>query len=51
VWCGSKHPERDEAPYVRVFGAGAGREVLDATRFGELALRVWRPLLDAESMR
>jgi exodeoxyribonuclease V gamma subunit len=48
VWCGSKRPERDEPPYVRVFGAGA--EVL-GTRFGELALRVWGPLLDAESLR
>ena len=38
-----------------MFGAAAGREVLIAagtgsepTRFGDLALRLWRPLLAAE---
>jgi hypothetical protein len=33
-----------------VFGEKAGPEVL-ADRFGELALRLWRPLLEAETLR
>ena len=54
-WCEGRFPERDEAVYSRVFGPAAGREVLttagtggEPTRFGDLALRLWRPLLDAE---
>ena len=57
-WCEGRFPERDDAVYARVFGAGAGREVLttpgtgsEPTRFGDLALRVWRPLLAAEVLR
>jgi exodeoxyribonuclease V gamma subunit len=54
-WCEGRFPERDDAVYTRVFGPAAGREVLttagngsEPTRFGDLALRLWRPLLDAE---
>ncbi len=54
-WCEGRFPERDDAVYTRVFGPGAGREVLttagtggEPTRFGDLSLRLWRPLLDAE---
>ena len=54
-WCEGRFPERDEAVYARVFGTAAGPEILTAsgtggepTRFGDLALRLWRPLLDAE---
>ena len=58
-WCEGRFPERDEATYVRVFGAAAGPEVLthvrapttEPTRFGDLALRLWRPLLAAEVLR
>jgi exodeoxyribonuclease V gamma subunit len=50
TWCDDRFPERDEALYVRVFGEKAGPEVL-AGRFGELALRLWRPLLEAETLR
>ena len=57
-WCEGRFPERDEAVYARVFGAAAGPEVLTAsgtgsepTRFGDLALRLWRPLLAAEVLR
>jgi exodeoxyribonuclease V gamma subunit len=57
AWCEGRFPERDDALYVRVFGDKAGTEVLshpgtrEPTRFGDLALRLWRPLLDAESLR
>ena len=57
-WCESRFPERDEAVYTRVFGAAAGPEVLttsgtagEPTRFGDLALRLWRPLLAEEVLR
>jgi exodeoxyribonuclease V gamma subunit len=58
-WCENRFPERDEAVYARVFGAAAGAEVLTAssgtgsepTRFGDLALRLWQPLLAAEVLR
>ena len=50
VWCDNRFPERDEALYVRVFGEKAGLEVL-AEPFGDLALRLWEPLLTAESLR
>ena len=50
AWCEGRFPERDEALYVRVFGEKAGAEVLTG-RFDELALRLWRPLLEAESLR
>lgn len=54
-WCDSRFPERDEAVYARVFGTGAGAEVLTPdsgpTGFGDLALRLWRPLLAAEVLR
>jgi exodeoxyribonuclease V gamma subunit len=58
TWCEGRFPERDEALYARVFGEKAGAEVLTAPaapdgpgRFGALALRLWRPLLEAESLR
>jgi exodeoxyribonuclease V gamma subunit len=51
TWCGGRYPERDDAPYARVFGPGAGAEVLAASRFPDLALRLWRPLLAAERLR
>jgi exodeoxyribonuclease V gamma subunit len=52
TWCGGRYPERDDALYARVFGPGAGAEVLRApSRFPDLALRLWRPLLAAESLR
>jgi exodeoxyribonuclease V gamma subunit len=57
TWCEGRYPERDEALYVRVFGAKAGLEVLgtpgvgEPSRFGDLALRLWRPLLAAETVR
>jgi exodeoxyribonuclease V gamma subunit len=52
TWCGGRYPERDDALYARVFGPGAGAEVLAApSRFPDLALRLWRPLLGAESLR
>jgi exodeoxyribonuclease V gamma subunit len=57
TWCEGRFPERDDALYARVFGDKAGTEVLsrpgtrEPTRFGDLALRLWRPLLDAESLR
>jgi exodeoxyribonuclease V gamma subunit len=50
TWCDDRFPERDEALYVRVFGEKAGAEVLDGP-FGDLALRLWRPLLEAETLR
>jgi exodeoxyribonuclease V gamma subunit len=56
-WCEGRFPERDEAVHARVFGPAAGPDVLTgpgtagATRFGDLALRLWRPLLDAEVLR
>jgi exodeoxyribonuclease V gamma subunit len=56
-WCEGRFPERDEALYARVFGEKAGVEVLmppgtgEPTRFGDLALRLWRPLLETESLR
>lgn len=54
-WCESRFPERDEAVYTRVFGVAAGPDVLltgtGPARFGELALRLWRPLLAAEVLR
>jgi exodeoxyribonuclease V gamma subunit len=50
-WCEGRFPERDEALYVRVFGENAGPEVLAPGPFGDLALRLWRPLLEAESLR
>ena len=51
TWCEGRFPERDEALYVRVFGEGAGPEVLAPGRFDDLALRLWRPLLEAETLR
>ena len=50
TWCEGQFPERADALYQRVFGAKAGPEVLDG-RFGDLALRLWRPILDAETVR
>ena len=50
VWCDDRFPERDDALYARVFGAKAGAEVL-AGPFGDLATRLWRPLLEAETLR
>jgi exodeoxyribonuclease V gamma subunit len=50
TWCEGRFPERDEALYARVFGEKAGTEVLDGP-FGDLALRLWRPLLAAEAVR
>jgi exodeoxyribonuclease V gamma subunit len=52
TWCGGRFPERDDALYARVFGPGAGAEVLGApSPFPDLALRLWRPLLEAEALR
>ncbi len=57
TWCEGRFPERDEALYARVFGERAGVEVLtppgtgEPTRFGDLALRLWRPLLETENLR
>ena len=52
TWCGGRYPERDDALYARVFGPDAGAEVLTGpSRFPDLALRLWRPLLAAESLR
>jgi exodeoxyribonuclease V gamma subunit len=53
TWCDDRFPERDDALYARVFGEKAGVEVLtgSAGRFGALALRLWRPLLEAENLR
>ena len=50
TWCEDRFPERDDALYVRVFGEKAGPDVL-AGPFPDLALRLWRPLLEAESLR
>jgi exodeoxyribonuclease V gamma subunit len=57
-WCEGRFPERDESTYARVFGVAAGPEVLttsgtgdEPTRFGDLALRLWRPLLAAEVLQ
>ena len=50
TWCEGRFPERDEPLYERVFGRTAGPEVLDGA-FGELALRLWSPLLAAEVLR
>lgn len=59
TWAGGSFPERDEPAYRRVWGDGAGPEVLTAvpgprggepTCFGELALRLWEPLLRAEDL-
>ncbi|MDT7578945.1 MAG: exodeoxyribonuclease gamma subunit, partial [Pseudonocardiales bacterium] len=51
TWCEGRYPERDEALYVRVFGEKAGPDVLTPGPFGDLALRLWRPLLEAETLR
>ena len=51
TWCEGRFPERGEALYVRVFGENAGADVLSPGPFGDLALRLWRPLLEAESLR
>ena len=59
-WCEGRFPECADPLYHRVFGPAAGPEVLVAsaspggeepTRFGTLALRLWRPLLAAETLR
>jgi exodeoxyribonuclease V gamma subunit len=57
TWCEGRYPERDDALYARAFGEHAGTEVLtgpgagEPTRFGDLALRLWSPLLAAEALR
>jgi exodeoxyribonuclease V gamma subunit len=55
TWCEGRFPERDEPLYVRAFGEKAGPEVLTRPAgcgsFGDLALRLWRPLLEAERLR
>jgi exodeoxyribonuclease V gamma subunit len=57
-WAGGDFPERADAAYALVWGDEANFSRLSAepaehhrreqTLFGELALRVWQPLLDAE---
>jgi exodeoxyribonuclease V gamma subunit len=56
-WASGAGAERADDAHVRVWGAGA--DVLTAgpdapggepTRFGELAMRLWAPLLHAEDM-
>jgi exodeoxyribonuclease V gamma subunit len=56
-WSGT-FPEREDAAYARVWGAEADLAELcvepaepgsgERTRFGEIAVRVWQPLLDHE---
>ncbi|HXV92582.1 MAG TPA: exodeoxyribonuclease V subunit gamma [Pseudonocardia sp.] len=59
-WCGGGFPERDDAPYVRAFGPAPGAGVLrtaprgangEPSRFAELSMRLWEPLLAAEDVR
>ena len=60
TWREGRFPECADPLYHRVFGPAAGQEVLVASaspggeepsRFGTLALRLWRPLLAAETLR
>ncbi|WP_098956353.1 exodeoxyribonuclease V subunit gamma [Pseudonocardia sp. N23] len=58
-WAGRYGPERDDAAHTLVWGPGTALDVLladparsgeEPTRFGELAMRIWTPLLAAEEM-
>lgn len=58
-WAGRYGPERDDAAHTLVWGAGTALDVLlaeparsgdEPSRFGELAMRVWTPLLAAEEV-
>ncbi len=53
AWTGQPAPENADAAHELVWGRAAPFDVLlrgDPGRFGELAMRVWSPLLDAETM-